>query len=116
MIFIWIISYWQKFYKNKEINIIELGAGNGEMIKQIIISSKKFNNFHKNCNFKIFEKSEKLIKLQKSRLKKYNIKWLKNFDKLDNKPVIFLGNEFLDALPIKQYIKNYVCRVVLCIY
>ncbi len=106
MIFIWIISYWQKFYKNKEINIIELGAGNGEMIKQIIISSKKFNNFHKNCNFKIFEKSEKLIKLQKSRLKKYNIKWLKNFDKLDNKPVIFLGNEFLDALPIKQYIKN----------
>ena len=72
MIFIWIISYWQKFYKNKEINIIELGAGNGEMIKQIIISSKKFNNFHKNCNFKIFEKSEKLIKLQKSRLKKYN--------------------------------------------
>ena len=45
MIFLWLISYWEKFYKNKKINIVELGAGNGEMINQIINSSKKFENF-----------------------------------------------------------------------
>ena len=105
MILLWIISYWEKFYKNKEINIVELGAGNGEMMSQIIISSKKFNNFYDKCNFFIYEKSKKMIEIQKQKLKKYNVKWLRDFEKLEN-PTIFFGNEFLDALPVKQYLNK----------
>ena len=105
MIFLWIISYWEKFFKNKKINIIELGAGNGEMMHQIITSSKNFGNFYNNCHFKIYEKSEKLIKVQKKKLIGHKINWLKNLENLENKPTIFLGNEFLDALPIKQFFK-----------
>jgi len=104
MIFLWLISFWEKFYKGKKINIVELGAGNGEMIHQIISSSKKFTNFYSQCNFIIYEKSKKLIKLQKEKLKHYKIKWEKNLYNLENRPTIFLGNEFLDALPIKQYL------------
>ena len=70
MIFIWLISYWEKFYKNKKINIIELGAGNGEMMRQIILSSKRFTNFYNKCEFMIFEKSKKLIQVQKKKFKK----------------------------------------------
>ena len=33
MIAIWIISFWQSLGSPKKINIIELGAGNGEMMK-----------------------------------------------------------------------------------
>ena len=103
MIFVWLISYWNKFYKDKEVNIVELGAGNGEMMYQIIRSSKNFNKFYKTCNFAIYEKSRKLIKLQKEKLKSEKIRWLDNLNKLKNIPTIFLGNEFLDALPIKQF-------------
>ena len=106
MICLWLISFWEKFYKGKEINIVELGAGNGEMTYQIINSAKKFNFFFKKCNFKIFEKSRKLIELQKKKLKKNKIVWLRNLNELNNKPTIFIGNEFLDALPVKQYIKS----------
>ena len=106
MIFLWTISYWSKFYKNKKINIVELGAGNGEMMHQLVYTSKKFVEFDSKCNFIIYEKSQNLVKLQKQKLKKNNIKWIKNLDKLENNPTIFLGNEFLDALPIKQYIKT----------
>tara|TARA_Y100000590_G_scaffold205981_1_gene233516 strand:- start:529 stop:1572 length:1044 start_codon:yes stop_codon:yes gene_type:complete len=106
MIFLWLISYWKKFHTNKKINVVELGAGNGEMMSQIIASAEKFKNFYNKCNFSIYEKSKKLIKLQKERLKKNKVTWLKNLDKLKNKPTIFFGNEFLDALPIKQFI-NY---------
>ena len=42
MILIWIISYWKNIYKNKKINIVELGTGNGEMMFQIINTSKIF--------------------------------------------------------------------------
>jgi len=105
MIFLWLISYWQKFHSERYINIVELGAGNGEMMLQIINSAKKFKKFYNKSNFSIYEKSNKLIKLQKQKLKKHKVTWLKNLDKLKNKPTIFFGNEFLDALPIKQFIK-----------
>ena len=105
MIFIWLKSYWEKFYRDKKINIVELGAGNGEMMGQIVETSKKFKSFYNKCEFVICEKSEKLIKIQKEKLKQDKVKWLKNFNQLQNKPTIFLGNEFLDSLPIKQYIK-----------
>tara|TARA_Y100000590_G_scaffold437445_1_gene559115 strand:+ start:1496 stop:2569 length:1074 start_codon:yes stop_codon:yes gene_type:complete len=103
--FLWLMSYWQKFYIDKKINIVELGAGNGEMMYQIISSAKRFKKFYNKCNFSIYEKSNKLIKLQKKKLKKNDVTWLKNLDKLKNKPTIFFGNEFLDALPVKQFIK-----------
>ena len=104
MVFLWLISYWEKFYKDKKINIVELGAGNGEMTSQIIKSAINFKKFYNKCDFIIFEKSNKLIKLQKEKHKNEKVKWLKNLDKLQNKPTIFFGNEFLDALPIKQFV------------
>ena len=106
MIFIWLISYWKKFYNNKKINIIELGAGNADMMYQIIRSSKRFTNFFSKCDFIIYEKSKKLIQIQKKKLKKNNVKWIKNLNILNKNPSIFIGNEFLDALPIKQYVCN----------
>ncbi len=106
MIFLWLISYWQKFYSERKINVVELGAGNGEMMFQIINSAKRFKKFFYKCDFSIYEKSNKLIKLQKEKLKKNKVTWLKSLDKIKNKPTIFFGNEFLDSLPIKQFI-NY---------
>ena len=105
-IFLWLISYWEKFYKNKKINIVELGAGNGEMMVQIINSSKKFEKFYNKCDFFIYEKSNRLIELQKELLKQHKVTWLRSLNKLKNKPTIFFGNEFLDALPIKQFINS----------
>tara|TARA_Y100001970_G_scaffold48925_1_gene62056 strand:+ start:10120 stop:11160 length:1041 start_codon:yes stop_codon:yes gene_type:complete len=105
MIFVWLFSYWENFLKNKKINIVELGAGNGELMFQIINSAKKFNEFYQKCEFIILEKSKKLIKVQKNKLKKDKVKWLNELKNLNNRPTIFFGNEFLDALPIKQFIK-----------
>ena len=105
MISIWLISYWRKFYKNKKINIIELGAGDGNMMIEIINSSRRFDDFYNNAEFIIYEKSKKLIKLQKKKLKK-KVKWISNLSKITKRPTIFLGNEFLDALPIKQYLRK----------
>ena len=45
-------------------------------------------------------------KNQKQKLKNKNIKWLKNLNEISNIPSIFIGNEFFDALPIKQFVKK----------
>ena len=45
MIAIWVISFWQSLGAPKKINLIELGAGNGEMMRVIIESFQNFPNF-----------------------------------------------------------------------
>ena len=65
MIAIWILSFWQSLGSPKKFNLIELGAGNGEMMKVIIESFQNFPIFLKSCNFIIHEKSPSLIKVQK---------------------------------------------------
>jgi cyclopropane-fatty-acyl-phospholipid synthase len=106
MIAIWIISFWKSLGSPKRLNIIELGAGNGEMMKIIIESFQNFPTFLKSCNLFIHEKSPSLIEIQKKKLGKNNIKWITKFSKINNSPTIFIANEFFDALAIKQFKKK----------
>ena len=106
MIAIWLISFWEKMGHPKKINIIELGAGNGEMMLQILKTVGKFNKFNSSSNFIIYEKSPYLKKLQKNKIKFENIKWINNLKKISKLPSIFIANEFFDALPIKQFVNK----------
>lgn len=106
MIAIWIISFWQGLKSPRKINLIELGAGNGEMMRIMIESFKRFPLFLKSCNIMIYEKSPKLIKEQKKNNDLKKIKWIKNFTKLNGQPCIFIASEFFDAIPIKQFLKD----------
>ena len=67
MIFLWLISYWEKFHTNRKINIVELGAGNGEMMFQILKTAERFSKFKSSSNFIIYEKSAYLKKIQKKK-------------------------------------------------
>ena len=83
MIAIWTISFWQSLSCPKKINLIELGAGNGEMMKILIESSKNFPNFFESCTFIIHEKSPRLIEEQKNKLKNFDIVLLNDLKKIN---------------------------------
>ena len=106
MISVWTIAFWQSLGSPKKFNLIELGAGNGEMMKDIIETSQNFPNFFNSCNFMIHEKSPSLIKIQKKKLKKNKITWIDQISKISNFPILFLANEFFDAIAIKQFVKK----------
>ncbi|MDA8992296.1 SAM-dependent methyltransferase [Candidatus Pelagibacter ubique] len=106
MIAIWVVSFWQNLGCPKKFNLIELGAGNGEMMKVLVNTFKKFQIFKNSCHIKILERSKLLQKKQKININKKNVQWLNDLSELDNSPCIFLANEFFDALPIKQFIKK----------
>ncbi|MDB3864345.1 SAM-dependent methyltransferase [Candidatus Pelagibacter sp.] len=106
MIAIWVVSFWQNLGCPKDFNLIELGAGNGGMMKVLVNTFDKFPIFKNSCHIKILEKSKLLKKKQKANINKKNIQWLNDLSQLDNLPCIFLANEFFDALPIKQFIKK----------
>jgi cyclopropane-fatty-acyl-phospholipid synthase len=106
MLAIWCLAFWEHLGCPKKINIIELGAGNGEMMYQMIKAFKRFDKFRESSNYFILEKSQFLKKIQKKKLNSHKITWLNSINKLKNGPNIFLANEFFDALPIKQFIKK----------
>jgi NADH dehydrogenase [ubiquinone] 1 alpha subcomplex assembly factor 7 len=109
IIAIWVITFWKSIGSPKKFNLLELGAGNGEMMRVIIETLKNFPECSNNCNFQIHEKSTFLINQQKQNLKSEDVTWVDKINKINSNPTIFLANEFFDALPIKQFIKKKKC-------
>ena len=106
MIAIWVITFWKSIGSPKKFNLIELGAGNGEMMKVITETLNNFPQCYNSCVFSIHEKSNFLIKQQKKNLNSKKILWIKNLRKDNSYPTIYLANEFFDAMPIKQFFKK----------
>jgi NADH dehydrogenase [ubiquinone] 1 alpha subcomplex assembly factor 7 len=103
MIAIWVIMQWQNLNNPSNFNVVELGPGDGTLSKILISTFKKFPNFFKSTNFFLYEKSENLKKIQKKKLAREKISWLSTFDEIKKGEVFFIGNEFFDAIPVKQF-------------
>ena len=106
IIAIWVITFWKSIGSPKKFNLLELGAGNGEMMKVIIETLKNFPDCFNACSFIIHEKSNFLINQQKKNLNFKNVLWIKNIKKINSYPTLYLANEFFDAIPIKQFFKR----------
>ena len=106
MIAIWCVAFWENLGCPKKINIVEMGAGNGELMFQMNKVFKKFKKFKISSNFFILEKSDLLKKIQKKKLSSHKITWINSISEIKTGPNIFLANEFFDALPIKQFVKK----------
>ncbi len=106
IIAIWTITFWKSLGSPKKFNLLELGAGNGEMMKVIDETLINFPECYDACSFLIHEKSDFLIKEQKKNLNFKKFSWLNDIEKINSNPTIFLANEFFDAIPIKQFFKK----------
>lgn len=106
MIAIWCVAFWEHLGKPKKLLIVELGPGDASLCKDLLNTFKNFKDFYKSIEMKLLEKSNKLQAIQKSKIKNKKVRWIKKINKLNYGPIIFLGNEFFDSLPIKQIYKK----------
>ncbi len=111
IITIWVVSSWEKLGKPKNFNFVELGPGDGSLAKVFVNTVKKFPELNKSINIYLYEKSNFLKNVQRKKLKGTKVKWIKNFNNINKGPVIFFGNEFFDAIPIKQF--SYEKKILL---
>ena len=108
---IWLISCWEKFGKPKNFNFVELGPGDGSLTNILLKSFKNFPEFNLIKKVFLYEESNFLKKVQKKNISNKDVKWINSFDKIKSGPIIFFGNEFFDAIPIKQYtFKKSLCE------
>ncbi len=102
----WFFQIWEKYFYNQQIIFIELGAGNGDLILQMMKIFSQVPVLFDRMSVKIIENSDLLKKVQKEKLFTFSqkIEWINDIGLLEiNKPVFLIANEFFDCLPIHQF-------------
>ena len=106
MLAIWCVAYWEHIRKPKKILLVELGPGDGSLCYDLLRTFKQFKNFYNSLEINLLEISNKLKTIQKAKINNKKVKWIKKIKEINCGPIIFLGNEFFDGLPIKQIYKK----------
>lgn len=90
--------------KKQDFCVAEIGAGRGTLLFDIAETLQKLGK--KNTEFFIMDVNENLVKEQKEKLKKHNVKWIKDLSEIGEKPLAIIANELFDVFPLKQFVKK----------
>lgn len=115
----WVIGKWQELGCPKDFALVELGPGQGILMRDLMRVTKLVPEFTKAAQLFLYEINKNFIKKQKDNISfaQQRMNWINDINQLPSKPCIIISNEFFDALPIKQYIKirhTWYESVVIC--
>jgi NADH dehydrogenase [ubiquinone] 1 alpha subcomplex assembly factor 7 len=83
--------------------LAELGPGRGTLMADILRATKGIPGFHAAAQVVLVEASPALRRVQAATLSGHEPVWLDRIDDLPERPLFLVANEFLDALPIRQF-------------
>jgi len=103
MIGVWISDAWVKLGQPSEFILVEGGPGRGTLMTDILRATGKMLGFREGMSLHLIETSPVLRNIQKATLAGYNPVWHDSLETLPELPMIFIANELLDAMPVRQY-------------
>ena len=118
MVGIWCVAMWNQMGRPKGLRIVELGPGRGTLMQDLLRGTSAFPEFIRSINVHLVEISRKLRQIQSENLQigedgasswgGVPISWHDHLDDLynDGTPTLYIGHEFLDALPVHQFVKT----------
>lgn len=108
LIGVWCVDVWRQLGSPSSISLVELGPGRGTMMRDALRAVRVAPSFLDAASVTLIEVSEALRALQREMLSGGGvpIQWRGHFEDLEaTGPVIVLANEFLDALPVRQFVR-----------
>ena len=90
----------------KPFTLAELGPGRGTLMADILRATARVPGFHDAANIHLVEASPTLRQVQAETLKAYTPEWHDTVTALPDAPLFLVANEFFDALPIRQFIRD----------
>jgi len=105
---LWCIQSWQDMGRPETVQLIELGPGRGIMMSDILRAAQLDKGFLAAVHVTLVEASPALEAVQAKTLGDIPcpISWAASLEKAPKGPAIIIGNEFLDCLPIRQFIQR----------
>ncbi len=86
--------------------LAELGPGRGTLMADVLRATRGVAGFHAAARVVLVEASPRLRAIQADTLMSADVqpRWLDRVEDLPDAPTFLLANEFLDALPIRQFL------------
>jgi NADH dehydrogenase [ubiquinone] 1 alpha subcomplex assembly factor 7 len=102
----WVIARWNQMGRPAPFYLIELGPGKGTLMADMLRVLRAHADVYEAVQIQLVETSPKLRRAQKEKLREHQIQihWHDELKTVPHAPFILVANEFLDALPIRQFI------------
>lgn len=106
LIGLWAASAWQAMGAPASIRLIELGPGRGTLMQDMLRAARVLPGFRDALSIHLVETSPVLRERQKETLAACGVepRWYDRIDQALEGPAIVVANEFLDALPLDQFV------------
>jgi SAM-dependent MidA family methyltransferase len=102
---VWAAQLWQAMGAPSAIRLVELGPGRGTLMADMLRAARVLPGFRQALSVHLVEMSPVLRELQARALSgQTEPVWHDRLEEALDGPVIVIANEFLDALPIDQYV------------
>jgi NADH dehydrogenase [ubiquinone] 1 alpha subcomplex assembly factor 7 len=108
LIGLWMAAVWQQMGAPENVRVIELGPGRGTLMIDALRAAKTVRSFYTAIVVHLVEISPKLQAVQQQRLEGLGepVLWHPALIDVPGGPAIIIANEFIDALPVHQAIKQ----------
>jgi NADH dehydrogenase [ubiquinone] 1 alpha subcomplex assembly factor 7 len=104
---LWAAVVWEAMGRPDPVLLIELGPGRGTLMEDALrAAAEMVPAFRAALRLHLVEASPSLRAAQRARLGEAVAAWHDGPASLPSGPAILLGNEFLDALPIRQFVRR----------
>ncbi len=102
---LWAVVTWGLLGKPRPVLLVEAGPGRGTLMADALRAvAQSAPEFGAALSLHLIETSPRLRALQAARLP--TATWHERLDTVPHAPLLLLANEFLDALPIRQFIRR----------
>ena len=101
---LWAADQWQRMGAPDKCYLVELGPGRGTLMRDALRAARALPSFRTALTPMLVEASTRLRKLQEAALAHEGAVWHEQISALPkDAPILLLANEFLDALPVRQF-------------
>jgi SAM-dependent MidA family methyltransferase len=105
---LWMAAVWRQMGSPENVRVVELGPGRGTMMIDALRAIRTVKGFHAAIVLHLVEISPKLQVVQQKRFEGLGVPtlWHTTLSDVPSGAVIIVANEFLDALPVHQAVKQ----------
>ncbi|TPN31803.1 class I SAM-dependent methyltransferase [Mesorhizobium sp. B2-3-3] len=108
LIAVWFYQAWLAIGRPMPVTIAEIGPGRGTLMKDMLRTLSRLDPALANgADFAMIETSPRLAEVQKQTLGTTPLaaRWHETIETLPHQPLLIVGNELFDAVPIRQFVR-----------
>jgi NADH dehydrogenase [ubiquinone] 1 alpha subcomplex assembly factor 7 len=104
---LWAAEVWTSMGSPNPVRLVELGPGRGTLMSDALRAARIVPEFRAALDVWLMETSPTLAAMQHELLLDSGVAvaWVQKLDEIPAGPAIVIGNEFLDALPARQFVR-----------